>query len=211
MRSQQEEAVAVATRLGLRGARILDVGCGTGWLGSALQQWGDVTGIDLSPSAIEHGRRAYPGIRLLCGDLETSPELGTGYDLVVTADVIGNIPDQEGFVRRLAELLRPSGTLLLMAQNPFVWSRCSQLKPPKPGLIRNWAPRARLRQLLAPWFEVGRVRTIVPGGDRGVLWPIGNRYARGVARRVLGDRAWNGFLEWAGLGREFIIEATRRS
>jgi 2-polyprenyl-3-methyl-5-hydroxy-6-metoxy-1,4-benzoquinol methylase len=59
---QREVAHAVAARAaaGLeheRPLRILDFGCGTGWLGASLTSFGDVTGIDLSPAAIEHGRQ----------------------------------------------------------------------------------------------------------------------------------------------------------
>jgi 2-polyprenyl-3-methyl-5-hydroxy-6-metoxy-1,4-benzoquinol methylase len=210
MRRQQEEAVAVARRLGLRDARILDAGCGTGWLGSALQPWGSVTGVDLSAAAIEWGRRVHPGVRLLCGDLDGCAELGGEYDLVVSADVIGHVPVQERFVERIARLLRPGGSLLLMTQNPFVWNRSSQLAPARPGLIRNWPSRARLRELLAPSFETARLETIVPGGDRGVLWIPGNRWVRGAARRLLGERAWTGLLEAMGTGRELVVEARRR-
>ena len=88
MERQREKAVEVARELRLHGARILDVGCGTGWLADSLREFGNVAGIDLSPTAIEFGRRAFPGVRLYCGDL-ASGEIGAGYDLVVSADVIG--------------------------------------------------------------------------------------------------------------------------
>ena len=45
MESQHALAISVAREAGLREARILDVGCGTGWLGNALRPFGRVGGI----------------------------------------------------------------------------------------------------------------------------------------------------------------------
>ena len=62
---QREAAHAAAARAAAnladeRPLRILDFGCGTGWLAASLTSFGDVTGIDLSPAAIEHGRKSSP-------------------------------------------------------------------------------------------------------------------------------------------------------
>src|SRR5437667_481198 len=81
MARQRDIAVEVATTERLRDARILDAGCGTGWLGHALVGFGQVTGTDLSPSSIAHGREAFPGIELLCGDFLDMP-LDGPFDLV---------------------------------------------------------------------------------------------------------------------------------
>jgi 2-polyprenyl-3-methyl-5-hydroxy-6-metoxy-1,4-benzoquinol methylase len=210
MERQREQAVGVAHALRLHDARILDVGCGTGWLANSLREFGSVSGIDLSPLAIDAGRRAYPQLRLLCGDFANGADVGTGYDLVVTADVIGNVPDHARFVGRCAELVQPRGHLLLMAQNPFVWNRSSGLKPRADGQIRNWVDMRTIRALLAPFFEIRGAWRIAPGGDRGVLWFVGNRYVRGAARRIVGAGRWTRFLERMGIGRELVVLAQRK-
>lgn len=68
MQWQREVAVAVARRLALRDARILDVGCGTGWLGHARVPFGTVWAADLSEASIAEGRRRYPDVQFVCGD-----------------------------------------------------------------------------------------------------------------------------------------------
>jgi 2-polyprenyl-3-methyl-5-hydroxy-6-metoxy-1,4-benzoquinol methylase len=48
----------------LRGKRVLDVGCGNGFMcGQFLKLGCEVTGIDLSEQGIAHARAAYPGAR----------------------------------------------------------------------------------------------------------------------------------------------------
>src|SRR5690349_10636603 len=68
MNRQRDVAVSLAEQKHLRDARILDVGCGTGWLANALLPFGTAYGTDLSPDAIREGAARHPGVRLLCGD-----------------------------------------------------------------------------------------------------------------------------------------------
>lgn len=210
MARQRDIAVDVARHEQLRDARILDVGCGTGWLGHALLPFGKVAGTDLSPSSIAFGRNAFPGVDLQCGNfLELA--LDGPFDLVVSADVISHVYDQARFVQRVAELLRPGGVFLLMTQNSFVWNRSSHLQPVKPGQIRNWPSVRRVHALLARDFHVERITSIVPGGDRGILFWVTNRYVAGGMRRLLPGRdTWTHFLENMRLGRELVYVARRR-
>ena len=60
MARQAEVAVATCRRLDLAQACILEVGCGTGWLGARLAGFGQVTGVDLSPRSIDEGQQRYP-------------------------------------------------------------------------------------------------------------------------------------------------------
>ena len=50
-----------------------------------------------------------------------SKALDGPFDLVVSADVISHVGDQQAFVDRVTALLRPGGTFLLMTQNGPVW------------------------------------------------------------------------------------------
>jgi 2-polyprenyl-3-methyl-5-hydroxy-6-metoxy-1,4-benzoquinol methylase len=210
MARQRDLAVEVAAAEQLRDARILDVGCGTGWLGHALLRFGTVTGTDLSPSSIERGRTAFPGVDLRCGDFLDVP-LDGPFDLVVSADVISHVYDQARFVARIAELLRPGGVFVLMTQNAFVWNRSSRLRPVGRGQIRNWPSLRRVRALLEREFRIERITSLVPGGDRGVLIWVDNRFVLGAMRRLLPGRGtWVRWLEAARLGRELVYVARRR-
>jgi 2-polyprenyl-3-methyl-5-hydroxy-6-metoxy-1,4-benzoquinol methylase len=212
MAVQRDFAVSVARHAGLRGSRILDVGCGTGWLGHALAEFGRVWGTDLSAGAIEYGSRHYPELTLILGDfLETV--IPGPFDFVVSADAFVHMPDHEAFVRRIADLLKPGGTFLLMTQNPDIWRRRSSIRQ-APTCVpharpEEWPSLGRVRQLLRTSFTVERVTSIFPGGDRGLVWWVENRYVRGGMGRLLGRERWRSLLEWAGLGIELIVVARR--
>jgi len=74
----------------LRGARVLDAGCGTGTLATKLANRGaDVLGVDISPSLIEIARKQAPEriagrIEFQAGDM-LDPALGT-FDHIVAMD-----------------------------------------------------------------------------------------------------------------------------
>ena len=131
-----------------RPLRILDFGCGTGWLGASLTDLGDVTGIDLAPAAVEHARREFPDVQFIAGGFSDAPPTGP-FDLIISSEVIAHVADHAEYIQRVAELLRPGGIFLLMTQNGFVWRRSSELEPASAGMIRHW-PRLRdLRKMLA--------------------------------------------------------------
>ena len=208
MDRQRDKAVELAQQLGLRGARILDVGCGTGWLSAALSPFGEVTGTDLSEGAVEEARNAHPKVAFHCGDFLSLPLVGP-FDLIVSADVLAHVADQQAFTRRVAGLLRPGGTFLLMTQNPNVWHRKSSLAPTGEGQIRDWPSLSRIRALLSDQFRVVDVSSIVPGGDLGLLWWVENRWVLGAVGRTIGRERWRRLLERALLGRELVIVARR--
>src|SRR5262245_30681681 len=67
-------------------ARILDVGCGTGATTESLSQFGDVSGIDMGPAALQHARAR--GIAVARGSAERIPMRSSALDVVVALDVL---------------------------------------------------------------------------------------------------------------------------
>jgi SAM-dependent methyltransferase len=209
MERQREVAIATARRSALTGARILEVGGGTGWLGNALLPFGSVLSTDLSPAAVAEGRLRHPGVEFVCGDFLTV-DLPGSFDFVVSADSLIHMHDRDACVRRIAGLLRPGGIFLLMTQNRAVWRRRSKLRALGIGQIEEWTPFRRYLTMLRPSFRIERLSSIVPGGDRGLLWWVENRYVRGGLGRLVGRQRWQGLLERALLGRELVFVCRRR-
>ena len=93
--------------LKIRDARILEVGCGTGWLSAKLSEFGKVTAIDIGQKIIEIAQANYPHIDFRSGDVETLDLPVNSFDVIVTSEVLSHVVDQPVFVHRLAQLLKP--------------------------------------------------------------------------------------------------------
>lgn len=99
------------------GARILDVGCGTGgFLRHAGQEWKTthLTGTDIAEAAIAIARQDVPG-DLRVAPMSALPFDDMAFDLVVTHDVLQHVHEQElsRSCDELRRVLAPRGVLLL--------------------------------------------------------------------------------------------------
>lgn len=75
--------------------RILDFGCGTGWLTSILNNLGPATSIDLSDKAIVTAKKKYPWIMFICDALFKHPFKKESFDIIVSQEVIEHVKDQK--------------------------------------------------------------------------------------------------------------------
>jgi ubiquinone/menaquinone biosynthesis C-methylase UbiE len=108
-------------RLELRGSeRVLDIACGTGRLEALLRERHpgiDITGVDLSPDMLAVARKRLPEdarTRWLHGTLETLELPSASFDLVTCNNAFHLFPEQQGSLRRMAELARPGGLVALI-------------------------------------------------------------------------------------------------
>jgi 2-polyprenyl-6-hydroxyphenyl methylase/3-demethylubiquinone-9 3-methyltransferase len=97
-------------------ARIVDIGCGNGFLAGLLAARGhQVVGLEPSPSGIEQARATHPGVRFeraAVGD-DLAAVAGTGFDVAVSTEVIEHLFLPRELLRGAARLLRPGGLLVL--------------------------------------------------------------------------------------------------
>ena len=113
--------------------KILDAGCGSGWLSSRLSVYGEVTGIDISEKSIEEAKVNYPGIRFICMDAREDFQLDEKFDIIVSSEVIEHVIEQEKYFNNIASMLKTHGTLILTTPNGK-WK-----KPYFTGYRQEWA------------------------------------------------------------------------
>src|SRR6266446_3036793 len=108
------------------GSRILDVGCGSGWLSEYFARLGyQVKGIDISPTLIEMSRRRVASVpydidhetTLRCSfaihDIETVP-LDEKFDAVICYDSLHHFENERAVMRNIASMLDVSGVLFIL-------------------------------------------------------------------------------------------------
>jgi SAM-dependent methyltransferase len=94
----------------------LDVGCGEGWLVRELSRAVDhVIGVDPDEESIANARSYGPreGVDYVVGDFLTYPFHPASFDLIASVAALHHM-DEQAALRRMVELLRPSGTLAVV-------------------------------------------------------------------------------------------------
>lgn len=97
-----------------KGARVLDVACGTGVLipDYLEREVGSVTGIDISPEMISIAKRKFNqgNVSFICGDVETA-ELPCDFDCCMVYNAFPHFPEPERLISVLAAHLKAGGRL----------------------------------------------------------------------------------------------------
>jgi len=112
--------------LGLkRGARVTDLGCGSGVFSDLLQRAGyDCVGLDISPKLIAIGRKKYPNMEFVEGDVEHLPFPAESFDGVLLSGIVHHLPDPSRCAAEVFRVLRPGGRFVAFdpnRMNPFMW------------------------------------------------------------------------------------------
>jgi 2-polyprenyl-6-hydroxyphenyl methylase/3-demethylubiquinone-9 3-methyltransferase len=108
---------------GLRGKRVLDIGCGGGLLSEAMALTGaQVTGIDLAPATVEvaqlHALSSNLQINYVRQSAEEHAALITEpYDVVVCMEMLEHVPEPLSVLRAIRSLLRPQGHAFVSTLN----------------------------------------------------------------------------------------------
>lgn len=98
----------------------LDVGCGEGRFCRMLSMHGlTVTGIDPTPSLIEHARKRDPKGTYIETDAANLPFADGAFDLVVSYLSLIDIPDVRPAIAEMVRVLRPGGRLLIANLTSF--------------------------------------------------------------------------------------------
>lgn len=136
----------------LRGALLLDAGCGTGeFSAAALARGARVVSVDIGPRLLTRTRDK--GIRqVVAADVAMLPFATGTFDIVLSSECIEHTPSPRASVMELSRVLKPGGRLAVTCPNRTWYWSCAVadrlgLRPYK-GL-ENWPAWRALRQWVA--------------------------------------------------------------
>lgn len=163
----------------LTGPRVLDVGCGSGFIGRSRPElsW---TGIDTNSQACELAAPAYDAV--VCGsatNLEDLSRLEGPFDEIVCCDVLEHFVDPASVLRDLSELLSLGGRLLVAIPNVAHWVVRTRLLlgrwdytdegPLDRTHLRFFTLRTAKSLLTAAGYRIEEIGYHI-SGPRGVRW-----------------------------------------
>ncbi|HTG39584.1 class I SAM-dependent methyltransferase [Sphingomonas sp.] len=106
-----------------KGARILEIGCGTGHNLPMLARFGEVDAIEIDEAArgFASERLGKPVGTAPLPELTGVPR--NSYDLIAVLDVVEHVEDDVAALRGMADVLKPGGAILVtVPAHPWMWS-----------------------------------------------------------------------------------------
>lgn len=177
----------------LEGARLLNVGCGTGGFNAIAQRTGvEAWGVDASAEAAAIAKTRVFGGRILCAPAESLPFRDQTFDIVYCFSTLEHVGDAGTALREMVRVLCPKGALFL--HTPSRWA-CFEGHYKVfwiPGLPR-WVMRAYLAARGRPTAFLASLRPLTLAECRRMLEAAGARVVRvldGEADRPVGGPLW---------------------
>lgn len=107
------------------GARVVDLGCGSGAFTDVLQWRGYCcSGADLSPKLIGLARAKFPNVEFSVGDVERLGFSDASFDGVLLSGLVHHLPDPSRCATEVFRILRPGGAFVAFdpnRMNPFMY------------------------------------------------------------------------------------------
>jgi SAM-dependent methyltransferase len=214
------------------GRDVLEIGVG---MGADHAEWArsgphTLTGIDLTPRAIDHAKTRLAILgrtsRLLVGDAENLPFPDDNFDLVYSWGVLHHSPDTVAAIREVHRVLRPGGEARIMIYHArsivgvLLWMRYGLLAGhPGVGLEKIYAEHLESpgtkaysvsdARALVAMFHTSRVTTQLSFGDL-LMGEAGQRHRSAVLK--MARRLWPRWLIrrlFANYGLMLLIEAVK--
>jgi 2-polyprenyl-3-methyl-5-hydroxy-6-metoxy-1,4-benzoquinol methylase len=131
--------IAQTTQCNEGGLRILDVGCGRGWLTRLSSIYGVCDGIEPVKDSISLARKYFPELRFVVSDLASFPAVADfkPYHVAIASEIIEHVVDKKEFVGDLTKCLVPEGHAIITTPRGELfkkWQRLGYGKQP----IEEW-------------------------------------------------------------------------
>lgn len=178
--------------------RILDVGCGRGWLTNLLAARGNVLGVDPVQAGVDRAHELFPALEFRAVDTTrlVAEGLGATFDVAVSSEVIEHVPSEAkpAFLRSIRDLLAPGGLAVLTTPRGELRAWCARHGGAQQP-IEHWLTEAELAGLArdAGFEVVAADRVFVPYYPHSVGAKIASAKAFRALLRVFpiaALRAW---------------------
>jgi ubiquinone/menaquinone biosynthesis C-methylase UbiE len=162
----------------VRGKRVADIACGTGYGTQLLADAGalSVHGVDLSDEAVKYcvASNSIPNVTYSVANAQNLTAIADGeFDMVVSFETIEHLPDVEAYLDEMARILRPGGTFLVSTPDRRIASVMYFFlgRPANKYHVREYTER-ELLSLLSTRFRIKTCygQAFVPRWL--VFWPV---------------------------------------
>lgn len=129
--------------------RVLEIGCGDGYLLAAVNPSFGV-GIDLSHEVLKKAKRKFPNLCFLSGDAQNLP-INSQFDYIILNDLVNDLWDVQSLLEDLKRISTPHTRIILNTYSRLwqpVLKLAEGLKLSKPNLVQNWLTIPDLENLL---------------------------------------------------------------
>ena len=97
--------------------KILDLGCGRGWLTNLLSGFGEVKGVEPVAPVVKYANELFPGLDIINADSDKLLQNGYegSFDLVVSSEVLEHVPEEHKnkFALNINLLLKENGFAII--------------------------------------------------------------------------------------------------
>ena len=173
------------------GHRVLDIGCGDGYLMNLAADRGAVaTGVDTEATGLALARQMLGeprNLRLVRADATRLPLLEGSFDRVLLVDVVEHLVDPEPCLSEIGRMLAPDGWLLVTTPKwrpGRMWDEANH--------VREYRPEELADQLRA-FFKDVSLSFFIPN----VWWQVRRRLGKGLIR-TWSRYLYNPFLREGG-------------
>jgi 2-polyprenyl-3-methyl-5-hydroxy-6-metoxy-1,4-benzoquinol methylase len=155
-----------------KGLRILDAGCGEGYLSRFLAEGGaEVTGIDSSNELVKAARDYAPSKELPVsfdvGSVDSLPYNSKEFDIVVCNHLMNDLQDPSIAIEEFSRVLRDGGRVVIMMLHPCFYNKHAERGNPENNLITDTYFQARP---VTQHFEVDGIKS--PASTTSWLRPL---------------------------------------
>lgn len=187
----------------LKGKKLLDVGCATGFLLAEAQALGaEIFGVDVNTWAVAQARERLPEAGLYAGFLHEAIRQGVftpaSFEIIVGTDVIEHVAEVKDLFRDMIHLLKPGGVGIftlpdveslscrLLGKYWFQYKPEHLTFPTRRALARLAAELGFVVEMVTPYkkqLSLGFITNVLTYHNRGLLHQVGywgGRLAEGL-------------------------------